>query len=95
MRVFFRAEDLNMALVTLKSMFGFAAPLHPFDLIVSIYDAPIWLAGVVMLFLPNSTEVTEKFKTNSRYLFYTVLLILLNLIFLNSAGKQDFLYFDF
>jgi D-alanyl-lipoteichoic acid acyltransferase DltB (MBOAT superfamily) len=95
MRVFFRAEDLNMALVTLKSMFGFAAPLHPFDLIVSIYDAPIWLAGVVMLFLPNSTEVTEKFETNSRYLFYTVLLILLNLIFLNSAGKQDFLYFDF
>jgi D-alanyl-lipoteichoic acid acyltransferase DltB (MBOAT superfamily) len=95
MRVFFRAEDLNMALVTLKTMFGFADPGHSFDLIVSAYDAPIWLAGVIMLFLPNSTEVAEKFKTNRRYLLYTVLMIIVNLVFMNSAGKQDFLYFDF
>ncbi len=95
MRVFFRAEDLNMAFVILKTMFGFADPGHSFDLIVSAYDAPIWLAGVIMLFLPNSTEVAEKFKTNRRYLLYTVLMIIVNLVFMNSAGKQDFLYFDF
>jgi alginate O-acetyltransferase complex protein AlgI len=95
MRVFFRAEDLNMALVTLKTMFGFATSGHSFDLIVSVYDAPIWLAGVIMLFLPNSTEVMEKFKMNRRFLLYTVLMIIVNLVFMNSAGKQDFLYFDF
>jgi alginate O-acetyltransferase complex protein AlgI len=95
MRVFFRAEDLNMALVTLKTMFGFTAPGPAFDLIVSVYDAPIWLAGVIMLFLPNSTEVMEKFKMNRRFLLYMVLMIIVNLIFMNSAGKQDFLYFDF
>jgi D-alanyl-lipoteichoic acid acyltransferase DltB (MBOAT superfamily) len=95
MRVFFRAEDLNMALVTLKTMFGFAAPGHSFNLIVSVYDAPIWLAGVIMLFLPNSTEVMEKFKMNRRFLLFTVLMVIVNLVFMNSAGKQDFLYFDF
>lgn len=95
MRVFFRSENLQMAITTLQTMFGFRETDKHFNLIVSFYDAPIWLAGVVMLFLPNSTEVTDSFKTNSRNMIFMVLLIVINLIFLNSAGKQDFLYFDF
>lgn len=95
MRVFFRSDNLQMAITTLQSMLGFGQPQKQFDLIVSFYDAPIWLAGIVMLFLPNSTEVTERFAFDSKHRIYMVLLIVINLIFLNSTGKQDFLYFDF
>ena len=95
MRVFFRSDNLDMAITTLQSMFGFVNNQKHFDLIVSFYDAPIRLAGVVMLFLPNSTECTEQFAIDTKHKIYLVLLIVVNLIFLNSTGKQDFLYFDF
>jgi D-alanyl-lipoteichoic acid acyltransferase DltB (MBOAT superfamily) len=94
-RIFFRAGDFHTAVEILQTMFGLNKPEGRFSLISSFYDAPIWLAGMFLLFMPNSNEMTARFKLNIRYASAVSLMVIVNMIFLNSVAKQDFLYFDF
>ncbi len=94
-RVFFRASDWSMAMDVLKGMAGLQEGASSFKLLTSYYDAPFWLAGIVLLFGLNSTQIGERFTPSVKYLMLLVFMILLNLMFMNSAIKQDFLYFDF
>jgi D-alanyl-lipoteichoic acid acyltransferase DltB (MBOAT superfamily) len=94
-RVFFRAPDWDVALNVLKTMVGIHDSSKPFVLIGAFYDAPIWIAGVLLLFGKNTTQHAEEFSPTVKYLFIMIILIFLNITFMNSAVKQDFLYFDF
>lgn len=94
-RVFFRATDWTMAINVLKGIIGLQGGDRNFALIGSFYDLPFWLAGVVLLFCPNTNQIMEKFSPSVKYVILLVILIILNLTFMNSAVKQDFLYFDF
>lgn len=93
--VFFRANQWSIAMEVLDSMMGRRDPNADFRLIASFYDSPIWLAGVILLFVPNTNQIMERFSTNLRFVIMLILLVILNLTFMNSALKQDFLYFDF
>ena len=93
--VFFRAESWQSAIEVLASMSGIQNPVNDFKLINSFYDAPIWLIGVVFVFMPNTNQFAERFKLNNFFAWAIILLTLLNLTFLNSSIKQEFLYFDF
>jgi alginate O-acetyltransferase complex protein AlgI len=94
-RVFFRSENFSVASQILATMFGAGSGGAEFTLIASMYNAPIWIAGVILLFMPNSTEFGERFKHNSRFALMLVAMTMLNFTFMNSTIKQDFLYFDF
>jgi alginate O-acetyltransferase complex protein AlgI len=94
-RIFFRAEGFDVASTVLKTMFGVRETEFSFALVTSFYDAPIWLAGVVLLFMPNSNEMAERFSPSIKYAAFMVVLILINGVFMNSVSKQPFLYFDF
>jgi alginate O-acetyltransferase complex protein AlgI len=94
-RVFFRAPDWDVALNVLKTMTGIHDSSQPFVLIGAFYDAPIWIAGVLLLLGKNTTQHAEQFSPTIKYLFILIILIFLNITFMNSAIKQDFLYFDF
>jgi hypothetical protein len=76
-------------------MFGFSHSEGKFNLFTSFYDAPLWLAGIILLFVPNSNEIAERFRPNLRFAAMLIAMVLLNLTFLNSVARQDFLYFDF
>jgi alginate O-acetyltransferase complex protein AlgI len=95
-RIFFRADNYSIAMDVLQRMFGLSLqPSENFVLIDQIYDAPLWVAGIVLLFLPNSNEMAERFVPNWRFATMLMLMLILNLTFLNSTIQQDFLYFDF
>jgi alginate O-acetyltransferase complex protein AlgI len=94
-RIFFRATDWSMATNVLKGIIGIQSGQTNFNLITSFYDLPFWLAGIILLFCPNTNQIMERFTTSTKYLLFLIFLIILNLTFMNSAIKQDFLYFDF
>jgi len=94
-RVFFRAENVSVANAVLLKMFGVDDSAASFQLITSYFDAPIWIVGVILLFSKNTVEFGERFSPNMRHAFMVFLLISVNLLFMNSVQKQDFLYFDF
>jgi len=94
-RVFFRAENFFVATEVLQTMFGTVYHESRFVLIDQLYDAPFWGAAVILLFFPNTNEIGDRFTPGYRYTVMLVLLLMLNLTFLNSAVKNDFLYFDF
>ncbi|UXP32439.1 MBOAT family protein [Reichenbachiella agarivorans] len=93
--VFFRAESWGDALHVLNSMIHLETTGEGFKLISQLYDFPIWVAGVVLLFAPNSQEFAERFQINARHAVVIVVLTVLNVTFLNSSIDQEFLYFDF
>ena len=93
--VFFRASNWTDAWDLIGRMAFLVSPDNDFKLIVSFYDFPIWLVGIALLFFNNTNEVIDKFKHNKRMILLMGFLILLNLTFLNSSLKQEFLYFDF
>ncbi|WP_209331902.1 MBOAT family O-acyltransferase [Lunatimonas salinarum] len=93
--VFFRAADLSEALSLLERMVMPFPGSTDFFLVPNKYDSPIWLAGVILLFCPNSLELGERFRPTLRYAILVVLLFVLDMVFLNSMIQQDFLYFDF
>ncbi|PIB34640.1 acetyltransferase [Reichenbachiella sp. 5M10] len=93
--IFFRAENWNDALNVVQSMFGLSHAHNDFSLIYQFYDVPIWCIGLILLFVNNSTQFSNKYTINWRFALFTIFLILINLIFLNSDIKQEFLYFDF
>jgi alginate O-acetyltransferase complex protein AlgI len=94
-RVFFRADSFSVAMEVLQTMFGAGVSEGQFVLIDQLYDAPFWAAAVILLFFPNTNEIGERFSTTYKYATMLVLLLFLNLTFLNSAVKNEFLYFDF
>lgn len=93
--VFFRAPSWNAAINMLRSMTRLNHGNPDFKLVADYYAAPIWLMGVVLLLGKNSNEWTALFKTNSLFLWALVFMMVMNLLFLNSSGSKDFLYFDF
>lgn len=93
--VFFRAAHWQDAIHVLENMFFYAKTSGNFKLINQYYDLPIWLIGLFMLFIPNAQEMSERFKQNTYHLVAIVLLVILNITFLNSSMDQEFLYFDF
>lgn len=94
-RVFFRSEGIGVANSVLMTMFGLREPEGSMQLTTSFFDAPIWLAGVLLLFLPNTNEMRERFMLDTRFAVRLSLLMVLNLVFMNSVEQTDFLYFDF
>ena len=93
--VFFRADSWNSSLEMLYKMFSKVPGTEEFYLVSNYYDLPVWIAGVVLLFVPNAIEMGRRLKPTLTYLLLNVLLFLLNVIYLNSIVKNDFLYFDF
>ncbi|WP_439481732.1 MBOAT family O-acyltransferase [Cyclobacterium plantarum] len=94
--VFFRAENLEDATGLLDAMFYFSkTATSDFYLVSNLYNSPIWAAGVLLLFFPNDMQLGNQIKPTFKYGLMTVLLFVLNLIFLNSIVQNDFLYFDF
>ncbi len=93
--IFFRATSWQDAMNVLKAMFGFGQSVSEFTLITDYHFIPVWIVGVVLLFTKNTNELTMMFRTEKSYAWRTVLLIVVNLIFLNSILNQEFLYFDF
>jgi alginate O-acetyltransferase complex protein AlgI len=94
-RIFFRANEFSTAVEVLKTMFGFKTSTKHFELVTNYFNAPIWIAGVLLLFGLNTGEITERFRFNYRYCAILAGLIVLDVVFMNSVAKQDFLYFDF
>ena len=76
-------------------MFGMGHSAGDFTLVTDYHFIPVWIAGVVLLFTKNTNELTVLFRTDKRYAWRTVLLVVINMIFLNSILNQEFLYFDF
>ncbi|WP_245576550.1 MBOAT family O-acyltransferase [Flexithrix dorotheae] len=93
--VFFRASSWGDATEILSKMFSYEKGAVTFNLIGSLYDIPVWLIGCLLLFMPNTFQWSEKFKPSVLYLFTMVTLVILNITYMNSVVKQEFLYFDF
>jgi D-alanyl-lipoteichoic acid acyltransferase DltB (MBOAT superfamily) len=95
-RVFFRADNnFPVAINMFRGLLGMNTPTESFKLIEMFYDAPMWIAGFILLFVPNTTKISADFVPNRRFLLITITLIVLNLTILNSVAKRTFLYFDF
>jgi alginate O-acetyltransferase complex protein AlgI len=94
-RVFFRADSYSVALTVLRAMVGIHPEGSHFTLINQYYDTPLWIAAVVLLFAPNSNQIAERFNTGYRFAAMMVAMLFVNLTFLNSAIKHEFIYFNF
>lgn len=94
--VFFRAGNFQDAYGLLSTMFQFMEVAAPdFYLVSNLYNLPIWIIGVLLLFLPNDMQIGNRIKPDLKFGLITVFLFILNMIFLNSIVQNDFLYFDF
>jgi alginate O-acetyltransferase complex protein AlgI len=93
--VFFKASTLQVAVNMLHSMFVSDKLPNNFVLITDYYNLPIWIVALILLFGKNTNEISKKFKPNAFFLLLIILLVLLNMLFLNSSISQEFLYFDF
>jgi alginate O-acetyltransferase complex protein AlgI len=93
--VFFRAVSWHDAMNVLKAMIGMGNPVSEFTLISEYQFIPIWIVAAVLLFTKNTNELTVLFRPDRKYMWRMVLLVVINLIFLNSILNQEFLYFDF
>lgn len=93
--VFFRANSWHTASNILHGMFTYKGGLNSFVLITDYSNLPIWIVAVVLLFRRNTIEISERFNPDSISLLRFVILLLINILFLNSTLSQEFLYFDF
>ena len=93
--VFFRAKSWGDAIALLRSMIGMGQSSNNFVLVNSYFDFPIWVIGILLLFLKNTNELADRFKLSWKHFVVIVLLFAINMVFLNSSISQDFLYFDF
>lgn len=93
--VFFRAASWQDAMNVLGAMAGRQAGTPEFSLVTDFYSAPIWIISAILLFSKNTNELREEFRPDNRFLWKTVALVLINIIFLNSISNQGFLYSDF
>jgi len=92
--VFFRAEKFNDAVSILNAMFlntTLDIGLNHIDANSSIFG---WLiAGVLLIFVKNSIEISKSFKNNFFYLLFTLILFITAYGELNEIS--EFLYFNF
>ena len=93
--VFFRSTSWDQAISILERMFINYQGSLEFKLIGSYLDAPIFIIGIMLLFWKNALEFASSFKISSKYLILIILLLFINMIFMNSAISKEFLYFDF
>lgn len=93
--IFFRAESWQAASTLSSRLLGIGDVKPGFVLVNDLYSLPVWIAALILLFSKNTQEIAESFTLTRKYAFYTVTLIVLNFIFLNSSINQEFLYFDF
>jgi D-alanyl-lipoteichoic acid acyltransferase DltB (MBOAT superfamily) len=93
--VFFRAPSWRSAIDLLKAMVGKGVQTSDVSLVSDYYMAPIWIAAAILLFTKNTNELGAEFKPDYRRLATLIIVVMLNLLFLNSATNQEFLYFDF
>ncbi len=93
-RVMFVSVDLNTAFLYYRNMFSFTN-LNSFELTyLSSWDLFFLFIGtIICLFFPNSNSISEKFRNNKTYLFYTFVLMLL--VLANIGTPHSFLYFQF
>ncbi|AYB33157.1 MBOAT family O-acyltransferase [Chryseolinea soli] len=93
--VFFRAPSWHSAIDLLRAMVGKGVQTSDVSLVSDYYMAPIWIAAAILLFTKNTNELGVEFKPDYRRLATLIMVVMLNLLFLNSATNQEFLYFDF
>ena len=93
--VFFRAPSWRSAIDLLRAMVGKGVQTSDVSLVSDYYMAPIWIAAGILLFTKNTNELGAEFKPDYRRLATLIIVVMLNLLFLNSATNQEFLYFDF
>ena len=99
--VYFRATSITTANNIIKSMFG----LNGFEPIIinkmrftfengSIKLSLLVLLGtIILLFLPNSVELSKKFKPNILFFILILALMLISILSINKVS--EFLYFQF
>ena len=93
--VFFRSPSWADAMNMLTAMSGAGTNLKEFSLINDYYFAPLWILSVILLFTKNAKEWSDEFRPEFSFAWKTIILIIINIIFLNSVFDQEFLYFDF
>lgn len=93
--IYFKSPTWQIAVDMTRAMVGLQTKVAGFSLVNDYYALPIWIVSVILLFSKNTQELAEKFVYNWKWLMMLVALVILNLIFLNSAISQEFLYFDF
>lgn len=93
--VFFKSPTWADAINMLTAMVGGHMSSPDFHLINDYYFAPLWVLSVVLLFVKNTNEQADNFVPSVSYLWKTIILLIVNIIFLNSILNQEFLYFDF
>ena len=99
--VYFRATSIEKANYIIKSMFGLNGfePLAIDKLRLSFENGSIKLSllmligTIILLFIPNSVELSKKFKPNA--IFFTVTLVLMLISILSINKVSEFLYFQF
>lgn len=93
--IFFKAPTWDVAVNMVEAMSGLQQRAIGFALINDYYFLPIWIASIILLFRKNTQELAAEFVYSWKWIALLVAVIVLNLIFLNSAISQEFLYFDF
>lgn len=93
--VFFRAPDWDTAFNMVYNMFSNQKGDMAFSLIPNLYDMPIWLIGILLLFYKNSMQWGNSFRPTFNYAIIIALLFIINMIYLNAGVSKEFLYFDF
>ncbi|MBX2895928.1 MAG: MBOAT family protein [Cyclobacteriaceae bacterium] len=93
--VFFRADGWQTATNLLSAMAGLNFSNTSFVLINDFYSLPVWIAAVILLFGRNTNQIASGFNFSINYGWRLMILIILNLLYLNSTISQEFLYFDF
>ncbi len=93
-RILFVSDSFDDALHVYSQLFNIAGFYWAGSTYVSIRMLLyIAVSFVIVLALPNSMEILEKFKVNATYLMATIVLIVLSL--LNMSYVRGFLYFQF
>lgn len=93
--VFFRAPSWDGAIHMLQAMLGMQHGMEGFSLVNDLYSLPMWVAGIILLFTKNTNELASEFQLTPRFAMRMIVLLMLNMLFLNSVSNQEFLYFDF
>lgn len=92
--VFFRAQDINTAILLLKKMIDPAYPLH---FIPATQLILLTISGCIVWGFPNSQNVVDKFPlASSKYTgIFLGIAVFISIVSQNSAPTSPFLYFNF
>ncbi len=99
--VFFRSSNVPLALQMLQSMlpqgdiFGTAALTSVIPMNAHLLLKPVTLGVVLAFFFGTSQQRAERFLPNHVTVLATATLILVSMVFMNSAVAKEFVYFAF